>query len=66
MCVCVCVYIYKYMCTYIFNLPTKVAQNDSEQPILPYLEIFQSFLTEVVQNDLEWPISPDLLLFPPK
>ena len=45
------------------NGTTKVAQNDSEQPILPSLQLFQSFPTEVAQNDLEWPISPNLQLF---
>ena len=33
------------------SFPTKVAQNDSEQPILPDLQ--------VAQNDLEWPILHD-------
>ena len=45
------------------SIPTKVAQNDSESPILPYLQLFQSFPTEVAQNDLEWPILPDSQLF---
>ena len=35
------------------NGTTKVAQNDSEQPILPNLQCIQSFPTEVAQNDLE-------------
>ena len=43
------------------NGTTKVA--DSEQPILPDSQLFQSFATEVAQNDSEWPISPDLQLF---
>ena len=43
--------------------PTKVAQNDSEWPILPDSQLFQSFPTEVAQNDSEWPILPDLQLF---
>ena len=34
------------------NGTTEVAQNDSEQPILPK-SLFQSFLTEVAQNDSE-------------
>ena len=38
------------------TFPTKVAQNDSEWPILPNSQLFQSFPTEVAQNDLEWPI----------
>ena len=42
---------------------TEPAQNESEQPILPNLQLFQSFPTEVTQNDLEWPILPDLQLF---
>ena len=45
------------------SFPTKVAQNDSEWPILPDSQLFQSFPTEVVQNDSEWPISPKLQLF---
>ena len=45
------------------NGTTKVAQNDSEQPILPNSQFFQSFPTEVIQNDSEWPISPDSQLF---
>ena len=40
-----------------------MAQNDSEQPITPDLQLFQSFPTEVVHNDLEWPISCDSQLF---
>ena len=43
--------------------PTKVAQNDSEWPILPNLQLFQSFPTEVAQNDSEWQILPNLQLF---
>ena len=38
------------------NLPTEVAQNDSEWPILPNSQLFQSFPTKVAQNDSEWPI----------
>ena len=38
------------------SFPIKVAQNDSEQPILPDWQLFQSIPTEVAQNDLEWPI----------
>ena len=34
-----------------------------EWPILPDLQLFQSFPTEAVQNDSEWSISPDLQLF---
>ena len=49
------------------TFPIKVAQNDSEWPISPDLQLFQSFptevATEVAQNDLEWPILPDLQLF---
>ena len=45
------------------NGTTKVAQNDSEQPILPNSQLFQSFPTEVAQNDLEQPISPNSQLF---
>ena len=45
------------------NGTTKVAQNDSEQPILPNSQLFQSFPTEVAQNDSEWPISLDSQLF---
>ena len=33
--------------------PTEVAQNDSEQPILPDLQLFKSFPTKVAQNDSE-------------
>ena len=40
-----------------------MAQNDSEWPILPNSQLFQSFPTEVAQNDLEWPILPNLQLF---
>ena len=46
-----------------------MAQNDSEWPILPDSQLFQSFLTKVTQNDSEWPILSDLQLFnffPPK
>ena len=45
------------------NGTTKVAQNDSEQPILPDLQLFQYFPTKVAQNDLERPILPDSQLF---
>ena len=45
------------------NGTTEVAQNDLEQPILPDLQLFQSFPTKVAQNDSEWPISPDSQLF---
>ena len=51
-----------YQIQIVIKLPngtTKVAQNDSEQPILPNSQLFQSFPTEVVQNDSEWPISPN-------
>ena len=41
------------------NGTTEVAQNDSEQPILPDSQLCQSFPTGVAQNDLEWPILPD-------
>ena len=40
-----------------------MAQNDSEQPILPDLQFFQSFPTKVAQNDSEWPILSDSQLF---
>ena len=40
-----------------------MAQNDSEQPILADLQLFQSFLTKVAQNDLERPILSDSQLF---
>ena len=43
--------------------PSEVAQNDSEWPILPNLQLFQSFPTEVAQNDSEWPILPNSQLF---
>ena len=36
--------------------PPKVAQNDSEQPILSDLQLFQFPPTEVARNDSEWPI----------
>ena len=45
------------------NSTTKVAQNDSEQPILPNSQLCQSLPTRVTQNDLEWPILPDSQLF---
>ena len=35
------------------SVPTKVAQNDLEWPILPDFQLFQSFPTKVAQNDLE-------------
>ena len=38
-------------------------QSDSEWPISPVLQLFQSFPTEIVQNDSEQPISPDFQLF---
>ena len=44
------------------NGTTEVAQNDSQQPILPNLQLFQSFPTEVVQNDSEQPIQAKLLI----
>ena len=31
------------------SFPTKVAQNDSEWPILPDFQLFQSFSTKVAQ-----------------
>ena len=40
-----------------------MAHNDSEWPILPNSQLFQSFPTKVAQDDLEWPILPDLQLF---
>ena len=40
-----------------------MAQNDSEWPILPNLQLFQSFPSKVTQNDSEWLILPDLQLF---
>ena len=46
-----------------------MAQNDSEQPILPDSQLFQSFPTKVAQNDSEQPICPIhnfSNLFPPK
>ena len=46
------------------TFPTKVAQNDWEQVILPNLQLFQSFPTEVAQNDSERPISHDFATFP--
>ena len=45
------------------NGTTEVAQNDSEWPILPNLQLFQSFPNKVAQNDSEWPILPDLQFF---
>ena len=44
------------------NGTTEVAQNDSEQPILPNSQLFQSFPTEVAQNDSERPIRVKLLI----
>ena len=44
------------------NGTTEVAQNDSEQPILPNSQLFQSFPTEVAQNDSERPIQVKLLI----
>ena len=38
-------------------------QNDSEWPISPDSQLFQSFPTEVAQNDSQQPISPDSQLF---
>ena len=38
-------------------------RSGSEWPILPNLQLFQSFPTEVARNDSEWPISPDSQLF---
>ena len=40
-----------------------MAQNDSEWPILPDSQLFQSFSTEVAQNDLEQPVLPNPQLF---
>ena len=54
-----------YQMQIVIKLPngtTKVAQNDSEQPILPN-SLFQSFPTKVAQNDLQQAISPDSQLF---
>ena len=39
---------------------TKVAQNDSEWPISPDLQLSESFPTKVAQNDSEQPIFPIL------
>ena len=44
------------------NLFPQVAQNDSERPISPDSQLFQSFPTKVAQNDLEQPNLPDLQL----
>ena len=54
-----------YLMQIMIKLPngTKVAQNDSEQPILPNSQLFQSFPTKVAQNDSEQPISPNSQLF---
>ena len=40
-----------------------MAQNDLEQPILPNLQLFQSFPTKGAQNDSERPILSDWQLF---
>ena len=40
-----------------------MAKNDWEWPILPDLQLFQSFPARVTKNDPEWPILPDLQLF---
>ena len=40
-----------------------MAQNDSQWPISPDLQLFQSIPTEVAQNDSEWPILPDSQVF---
>ena len=40
-----------------------MAQNDSEWPISPNSQLFQTFPTKVAQNDLKQPISPDSQLF---
>ena len=45
------------------NGTTKVAQNELEQPILPNLQLVQSFPTKVAQNDSEQPNLPDSQLF---
>ena len=45
------------------NGTTKVAQNDSEWPISPDSQLYQSLPTGMAQNDLEWPILPDSQLF---
>ena len=42
---------------------TKGPQNDLEQPILPDLQLFQSFPTEVAWGNSEWPILPNSQLF---
>ena len=55
-----------YQMQIVIKLPngtTKVAQNDSEQPVLPNSQLFLSFPTEVVQNDSEQPILPNSQLF---
>ena len=41
----------------------QVTQNDSEWPISPNLQLFQSFPTKVAQNNSELPILPDSQLF---
>ena len=38
-------------------------QNDLEWPVLPILQLFQSFPIEVAQNESEWLISPISQLF---
>ena len=43
--------------------PTEVPQNDSEWPILPDSQLFQSFPTKVAQNESEWPILLNSQLF---
>ena len=55
-----------YQMQIVIKLPngtTKVAQNDSEQPIFPNLQLLQPFPTKVAQNDSEWPNFPDSQLF---
>ena len=44
-------------------LKCKYYVNDSEWPILPVSQLFQSFATKAVQNDSEQPISPISQLF---
>ena len=43
----------------IQSFPIKVAQNDTQWPMLPNYQLFQTFPTEVAWK----PISPDLQLF---
>ena len=43
------------ICNFFQSFCTETAENDSEGPILPGLQLLLSFPIKPAQNDLEWP-----------